>query len=157
MSLANSSALTGWYFSEGGSNANTIITANNGSSATGDSFSMGTGSDRALGGIAKRQPHSNVQVLFHQQHRQHDHGSADLYVGETWRVGAASRPDGLNFQYSTSATGLSGGTWTSLQQSGLYESRPGDRKRKRSAFRQHQFDDHLAEPHQRFNAVCPLE
>ena len=35
-----------------------------------------------------------------------------VYTGETWRVGTASRPDGLDFQYSTNATSLTTGTWT---------------------------------------------
>ncbi len=36
------------------------------------------------------------------------------YTGKTWRVGAASRSDRLDFQYSTNATSLTTGTWTDV-------------------------------------------
>ena len=36
------------------------------------------------------------------------------YTGEQWRLGALSRQDRLDFQYSTDATSLTTGTWTSV-------------------------------------------
>src|SRR5688572_4974003 len=42
---------TGWLFLENGSNANTTYAAGTGSGTAGDTYSFGTTSDRAFGGL----------------------------------------------------------------------------------------------------------
>ncbi len=112
-SLANyNAALTGWYFLETGSSANTTMTANNGSSTTGDSYSLGSSSDRALGGLQSGSLNPSYGFYFLNNTGSTITDLAISYLGETWRVQGASRPDQLDFQYSTAATSLSSGSWT---------------------------------------------
>jgi autotransporter-associated beta strand protein len=115
-SLASSgtSSLTpsGWFFSESGSNANSTYTAGNGSTATGDTYSFGTGSDRTFGGL------QSGSLIPTYGARIYNNTGATLnvvtisYTGKTWRVGASGRSDRIDFQYSTNATSLTTGTWT---------------------------------------------
>jgi autotransporter-associated beta strand protein len=115
LGLLNSS-LTGWYFLETGSNANTTITAGNGSSNAADTYNVGAtaGLDRSLGGLQSGTVIPSFGFWF-----QNDTGSTISginlsYKGETWRIGTASRTDALNFATSTTATTLSSGTWTDV-------------------------------------------
>jgi len=104
----------GWVFLETGTNANTDYTANNGSSLIGDTYSYGAASstDRALGGLR-----SGTLVPFKGGSFKNVTGGVIgsltiVYRGEQWRLGALGRTDRLDFQYSTTATGLNTGTYT---------------------------------------------
>ena len=109
---------TGWALTEtgGGARDNEQYAVDTGASTTGDTYSYGSASstDRAFGGL---QSGTLIPVIGAQF--QNNSGSAILgitvsYTGEEWRLGTASRTDQLNFQYSTDATSLATGTWTSV-------------------------------------------
>ncbi|WP_254512701.1 cadherin domain-containing protein [Anatilimnocola floriformis] len=115
LATASSSTLpTGWQISESGASANTSYGAGNGASTTGDTYSFGANSDpeRALGGLRS----GNLIPLFGAAIKNTTGGALDSfsigYTGEQWRIGAAGRPDQLDFQYSLDATSLTTGTWT---------------------------------------------
>ncbi|MCX6317539.1 MAG: Ig-like domain-containing protein [Bacteroidetes bacterium] len=105
---------TGWRLLETGTNANTTLAADAGSTATGNTYSYGTGTatDRAFGGLLSGSlvPTLGVQIT--------NNTGATItslsisYTGEEWRLGTAGRADQLDFQYSLNATSLSTGTWT---------------------------------------------
>jgi hypothetical protein len=104
----------GWALSESGTNANTTYTAGTGSSTTGDTYSFGaqSSSERALGGLQSGTLIPTIGTGF-----QNDTGVPITslliaYTGEQWRLGATSRVDRLDFQYSFNATSLTDGTWT---------------------------------------------
>jgi hypothetical protein len=111
-STGSSSALpNGWYLSESGSNANSIYTAGIGSVTTGDTYSFGTSSDLAFGGLQTGSLIPTNGAKFKNNSGSTINNLFISYTGETWRVGTASRVDRLDFQYSTDATSLSSGTW----------------------------------------------
>jgi methionine-rich copper-binding protein CopC len=105
---------TGWKLLETGTNANTTLAADAGSTATGNTYSYGTGTatERAFGGLLSGSlvPALGVQIT--------NNTGATItslnisYTGEEWRLGTAGRTDQLDFQYSLNATSLSTGTWT---------------------------------------------
>ena len=103
---------TGWAFSESGTNANSTYSAGTGSGTTGETYSFGTAADRTLGGLRSGSliPTYGARIF-------NNTGSTIstitiAYTGKTWRVGAASRSDRIDFQYSSNATSLTTGTWT---------------------------------------------
>lgn len=104
---------TGWRLLETGTNANTSYTAGNGSATTGDTYSFGTGTatERALGTLLSGSLNSTVGVQIRNSTGQTVTSLTISYTGEQWRCGATGRADQLDFQYSTSATSLSTGTW----------------------------------------------
>jgi hypothetical protein len=118
-SLVNSgtsSALpTGWAFNETGSSGNTTFTAGTGSSNSGDTYSFGltSNSERALGSIRSGSVASTYGVGFVYNGTEGRLASMSItYTGETWRTGVTtSRTDKLDFQYSTTATSITSGTW----------------------------------------------
>lgn len=120
-----SATLTGWYFSESGTSANTTITAGTGSSGTGDTYNFGAaaGANRTLGGLQSGTLIPSYGFYFINNTGGTIQSLTITYTGETWRVGTASRPDEIDFQYSTDATSLTTGTWTSF--SGLNYANPG--------------------------------
>lgn len=104
---------TGWKLLETGSGANTSYAADAGGTATGNTYSYGTGTntERAFGALRSGSviPTRGVQV-------RNSTGTTVTsmtitYTGEQWRCGATSRNDQLDFQYSLNATSLSTGTW----------------------------------------------
>jgi len=104
---------TGWFFVESGTNANTTYAADNGATNSGNTYSYGANGsgERALGGLLS----GSVTPTFGARLR-NDTGStvtelAIEYTGEQWRLGATSREDRLDFQYSLDATSLTSGTW----------------------------------------------
>ena len=107
---------TGWKLLETGTNANTTLAADAGSSSTGNTYSYGTGTntDRAFGALLSGSlvPTLGVQIT--------NNTGATItslnvsYIGEEWRLGTAGRTDQLDFQYSLNATSLSTGTWTDV-------------------------------------------
>jgi endonuclease/exonuclease/phosphatase family metal-dependent hydrolase len=107
----------GWRLLETGANANTTHTANNGASTTGDTYNYGTtsNSDRALGTLQSGSLISTIGVQVRNSTGQTITSITITYTGEQWRCGATGRgADQLDFQYSTSATSLSTGTWTDV-------------------------------------------
>lgn len=110
---ANTELPAGWYFHETGSGANTQFRAGNGSSTTGDTYSLGsTGStDRALGMLRTG---SVTTAIGTEVTNLTNATLADLlvaYRGEQWRLGSLVRHDRIDFAYSLDATSLDTGTW----------------------------------------------
>ena len=103
---------TGIYLDESGSNANTSYSTSTGTSTGGNTYSFGSDSDRALGGVAS----GSLQTSFGAKIRNETGTTLNSvvisYTGESWRIGSANRLDQLDFQYSTDATSLDDGTWT---------------------------------------------
>ncbi len=105
-----------WLIAETDTNANSTYTAGTGSSTTGDTYSFGSAgsSERALGGLRS----GTLVPLFGTSFTNNGAGTlssiAINYTGEQWRLGALSRADRLDFQFSTNATSLTTGTWTDI-------------------------------------------
>jgi endonuclease I len=106
----------GWTFVESGSNANTTYTAGTGSGNTGETYSFGTNSDRALGGLLSSSLGTIIGVQFTNASGAALTRIPVSYSGEQWRLGATGREDKLNFQYSTDATSVTTGTWTDVDE-----------------------------------------
>jgi len=109
-------SLNGWYFAESGTGANTTITAGTGSSSTGDSYNFGAAanSNRTLGGLQSGSLIPTFGFYFTNNTGSAITALAMTYTGETWRVGATSRSDRIDFQYSTDASLLTNGTWVDI-------------------------------------------
>ncbi len=111
----NSALPAGWEFSESLANLNTSYRADNGTLTTGDTYSYGaTGSsERAFGTLQSGSLISIVGASFSNSTANSFTSFTVAYSGEQWRVGAASRPDRLDFQYSTNASSLTdtAATW----------------------------------------------
>ncbi len=112
----SSAVPSGWLFSESGTNANSLYTAGNGSSTSGDTYSFGeTGNtERAFGTLLSSSLTSTIGAQI-----QNNTGTTITklkisYTGEEWRLGAEGRTDKLSFQYSLDATSLSTGTWNNV-------------------------------------------
>ncbi len=113
-SLANvNTSMNGWFFSESGTSSNTSYTATNGSSASGDTFSLGASSttDRALGGLQSGSLIPTYGFYFTNNTGSTVTSLQISYTGEQWRLGNSGRNDRLDFQYSTDATSMITGTW----------------------------------------------
>lgn len=108
-------SLNGWYFYETGTSADTKYTGGTGSSTNGDTFSFGTVvADRALGGVQSSSVNPTIGFYLKNTTGQTITSVNISYIGEQWRLGALGRVDRLDFQYSTTATSLSTGTWTDV-------------------------------------------
>lgn len=114
----SSSLPAGWAFLETGSNANTTYAASNGSGGNfaGNTYSFGTSnsSERALGGLSSGNLEPKFGVSFLNLAGRAIESVSIGYIGEQWRLGARNRVDSLTFQYSTNATALNNGVWTSV-------------------------------------------
>ncbi|MCD9188141.1 MAG: carboxypeptidase-like regulatory domain-containing protein [Pyrinomonadaceae bacterium] len=116
-STTNNLTITGWFMTEsgGGARDNEQYAVDTGASNTGDTFSYGAAAntERALGGLRT----GTLIPLFGACFTNNTGGTiATLninYTGEQWRLGTEARTDQLNFEYSTNATDLVTGTWTS--------------------------------------------
>jgi Peptidase family C25 len=103
----------GWYALETDTSQNATYGIDEGSQATGDTYSYGTtaSTDRALGTLLSGTLVSTIGAQF-TNNTGSPIGSVTIsYRGEEWRLGTAGRTDQLDFQYSTNATSLSTGTW----------------------------------------------
>jgi FtsP/CotA-like multicopper oxidase with cupredoxin domain len=110
----SSSLPTGWALAESGTGANTTYTGNNGSSATPNTYSYGTGGERAFGllrGNGANTFNSFIGAAFTNTTGATITSLAISYNGEQWRK-AGNGADTLQFEYSTDATSLTTGTWT---------------------------------------------
>jgi hypothetical protein len=112
----NELTITGWSLAESGANANARYAADNGTISVGNTYSYGAigSTDRALGGLES----ATLIPIFGAQFLNNTGstltGLVISYTGEQWRLGAAGRTDHLSFQYSTSAAGLTTGTYTGV-------------------------------------------
>ena len=106
----------GWAILESLANANTSYTAGTGSLNTGDTYSFGAAAstDRALGTLQSGTLLSTIGACFTNNTGAPITSLAIAYSGEEWRLGAPSRPDHLDFQYSLNATSLSTGSWADV-------------------------------------------
>jgi len=106
----------GWLFLESGTNLNGVYTAGTGSSATGDTYSFGStgATERAFGGLRSGALIPLVGAAFVNNTGAVITGLTIAYTGEQWRLGAAGRSDQIDFQFSTTATSLTTGTWTDV-------------------------------------------
>ncbi|HYE84803.1 MAG TPA: DNA/RNA non-specific endonuclease, partial [Vicinamibacterales bacterium] len=108
---------TGWGFAETSTNANTTYNAGTGSSNAGDTYSFGAASatDRALGGLQSTALIPTIGAHFKNETGGTITSLTISYTGEQWRLGTANRgADRLDFQYSTTATSLTAGTYVDV-------------------------------------------
>lgn len=113
--------VSGWSFSETGSNANTNYRVHSGGANTGDTYSFGTtaATDRALGEICSGSLISTFGIQFTNNATQHLIGLNFNFNIETWRRGT-SAADRTIFEWSTDATSLTTGTWNAVSALDLY-------------------------------------
>jgi endonuclease I len=106
----------GWYLVESGSNANATYTASNGSANAGDTYSYGTGSDRALGMLRSGSLAPTIGARLRNDTAVAVSEIAVAFTGEQWRLGTAGRSDRIAAQYSLDATSLGDGaaTWVNI-------------------------------------------
>jgi endonuclease I len=107
---------TGWLLSETDDNANTTYSILTTTSNSGDTYSFGTvgATDRAFGGLLSGTLVPTIGVGFTNNSGATINSITINYTGEQWRLGVANRADRLDFQYSTTATGINAGTYTDL-------------------------------------------
>ncbi|MBL9200187.1 MAG: hypothetical protein JNL39_06750 [Opitutaceae bacterium] len=105
----------GWAFSETGSGANATYGTGIGSSATGDTYSFGAvgSSERAFGSLQTSSLASSLGTIINNNTGSTLTRFTISFFGEQWRLGATGREDRLDFAFSTDATSLTTGTWTS--------------------------------------------
>jgi uncharacterized protein len=117
-SSTNSALPVGWDLTEtgGGTRDNELYGADNGFSATGDTYSYGTSSstDRAFGGLRSGTLIPVIGASFTNNTGVTVGALQISYRGEMWRSGVLSRgaADRMDFQLSTDATSLATGAWT---------------------------------------------
>ncbi len=106
----------GWDFIESGTNADTTYRAGSGSDNTGDTYSFGINgnSERAFGQLRSSALVTILGANFSNNTGGTIHSLIINYTGEQWRLGATSRTDRMDFQYSTDATSLTTGTWVDV-------------------------------------------
>lgn len=108
---------SGWTFLESGTNANTTYAAGTGSSNTGNTYSFGTDTDRALGGLLSGSLTPTIGASFLNQTGGRITSLIISYRGEQWRLGATGRgADRLDFEYSINASSLNSGTWIAVNE-----------------------------------------
>ena len=105
---------SGWKLLETGSSANTTYASDAGGTATGNTYSYGTGTntERAFGALRSGSLIPTLGVQIRNSTGTTITSLTISYTGEQWRCGTAGRTDQLDFQYSLNATSLSTGTWT---------------------------------------------
>jgi hypothetical protein len=104
----------GWYLSESGTNANSIYTSSTGSITGGDTYSFGSSSDRAFGGLRSGTLIPVIGAKYSNNTGAEINVLTISYTGETWRVGTSNRSDRMDFQYSLDATILTNGNWIDM-------------------------------------------
>jgi hypothetical protein len=106
----------GWAFVEIGSGANTTYGASNGSSTTGNTYSLGAtaATERAFGALRTSSVASTLGTLVTNATGGAITNLTIQFTGEQWRLATLGRVDRLDFSYSTDATSLSDGTWLDI-------------------------------------------
>lgn len=118
----NSNSLPqGWAFSEAGTGGTLTYTADNGSLATGNTYSYGASgnSDRAFGELTSGTVSTTLGACFLNNTGLVITSFTIAYTGEMWRLGAADAiVDRLDFEFSTNATSIvdasPGIVWTAV-------------------------------------------
>ncbi len=112
----SSSLPTGWALLENNSSVNVSYAAGTGSNNAGNTYSFGKAdsTERALGGLRSGSLVPVIGVSFINLAGRAIESVSIGYIGEQWRLGALNRADSLTFQYSTDATALNNGVWTSV-------------------------------------------
>ncbi|HEX7904050.1 MAG TPA: choice-of-anchor J domain-containing protein [Chitinophagaceae bacterium] len=114
-STTNNLTIPGWFMTEsgGGARDNEQYAVDPGSSNTGDTYSYGTAgsTDRALGQLRSGTLISIFGAGFTNNSGSTITSLTISYTGEQWRLGAITRTDQIDFQYSTNATSITTGTW----------------------------------------------
>jgi hypothetical protein len=118
----NSNSLPqGWAFSEAGTGGTLTFTADNGSLATGNTYSYGGSgnSDRAFGELTSGTVQTTLGACFLNDTGLVITSFTIAYSGEMWRLGAADAiVDRLDFEFSTNATSIvddgAGVIWTAV-------------------------------------------
>ncbi|MFN3809634.1 MAG: PEP-CTERM sorting domain-containing protein [Roseateles asaccharophilus] len=108
----------GWALFEKGTsnNVNNSYGVGDGSGNAGNTYSFGKAgsTERALGSLRSSTLEPMFGVSFVNLAGRAIESVSIGYIGEQWRLGGTGRNDRLNFQYSTDATALNSGTWTSV-------------------------------------------
>ncbi len=106
----------GWDFVEQGTFANTTYTPGVGNNNTGDTYSFGSQYqiDRALGTLLSSNNSTIIGASFTNNTGSTITAITITYTGELWRLGTPNRVDRLDFEYSTTATSLTDGTWIAV-------------------------------------------
>ena len=120
---ATAAVPAGWSFFETGTNANTSFAIGTGSSNTGDTYFLGTGSEWCFGGLLSGNLNPTIGAYFTNNTGGSISSITISYKGETWRVGVANRSDRIEFGYSLNATAVNNGTWVPV--TALDYSNPG--------------------------------
>jgi hypothetical protein len=110
-----------WTFNETGTASDLKYRPSNGTTNTGnsgDTYSFGTtgSSDRAFGTVQSGSLTSTIGGQYVNNTGVPITTLSIAYTGEQWRLGATGRADRLDFQYSTTATSLTTGTWVNVDQ-----------------------------------------
>jgi predicted extracellular nuclease len=106
----------GWALSETGTNANDSYGIGTGSNNAGNTYSFGavSSTERAFGGLQSGSLNPTIGASF-TNNTASDLTRIDIsYIGEQWRIGTLGRADRIDFQWSTSATSLTSGTWADV-------------------------------------------
>ena len=117
-STTNTGLPTGFYLTEtgGGARDNEQYAVDTGGSTTGDTYSYGSAAatDRAFGGLRSGTLIPVIGAAFTNNTTTTVTSLSITYTGEQWRLGTINRADQLTFEYSTNATDLTTGTYTSV-------------------------------------------
>lgn len=108
----------GWVILENGTAADALYSAGTGSGSTGDTYSFGStgAAERALGTLLSGTLQSTAGFYFTNSTGATITRLTVTYSGEQWRLGAISRNDRLDFQFSLNAVSLSNGDWVDFDQ-----------------------------------------
>ena len=107
----------GWYFLEtGNSSANNTYLVDDGSSRSGNTFSYGSegSSERALGALGSGSVTTTLGAQLRNDSGATVNEMAISFYVEQWRLGTLNGVDRLTFAYSTDATALDAGTWSTV-------------------------------------------
>ncbi len=117
-STTNNLTIPGWFMTEngGGARDNEQYAVDAGASTTGDTYSYGSvaSTERALGNLRTGTLFAIMGAAFTNNTGSTIQSISIGYTGEEWRFGTLGRTDQLTFQYSTNATDLATGTWTTV-------------------------------------------
>jgi hypothetical protein len=115
-SSSSSVVPSGWAFSEAGTGFNSLYSVGTGSGNSGDTYSFGAASngERAFGTLLSGSVNSTLGASFTNGTGSTITSLDISYFGEQWRLGATTRVDRLNFEYSLDATSLTTGNWTAV-------------------------------------------
>jgi uncharacterized repeat protein (TIGR02543 family) len=109
---------TGWIFTEAGTNANTTLRNDNGSSGTGDTYLDGATSsnERSFGSYASGSLTSQLGVFFKNTTGSTLTQFTLTYTGEQWKDGGSATAvlNKLSFAYAINPTSLTSGTYNNV-------------------------------------------